>query len=464
MKTKRPENATVYPLSSAQGLVKMERTYTFNQETTQIPMILTCDRILDRELMTKAIEEEIRRNDSLRHFFFKENKQLLQYFADSFEYTPHFVDMTEKTEAEVDAFIQKTAMKVLKIEKKQLFEIYIIYRPGNRTSFYLITSHFILDTAGILTTMFDTLGVYEALRNGTEMPKPLTKAEDMLVETLKYPETDAFKKDEEFFQEYIQNGGEPVYNSFDGPGRLEQARKKSKNPEQRFVKGNFLFGTATKLEIKTLTAEETKEITDFCMEKRISPQMLFLLGERIWCSRMNHGEPSHLLYLLVDNRNSVASKRCGGDLASSLICRTMVEPDSTFEAALANLCGNQQQLYRHFRYSTAFSLDAMTKLYHIPPTYGYESHMITYFPAVKPDFLKEWKLSFESVSVGHFALRLYNFIYNDLESGEFIIRSEYQKDYYSAEQIRTFNDKTIEAIRMGIRNPSMTMQEFYDRL
>ncbi len=54
-----------YPLTRSQITIAMQEKYSLHKGLLQIPMILRFKRTLDVELMKKAINIEIERNDTL---------------------------------------------------------------------------------------------------------------------------------------------------------------------------------------------------------------------------------------------------------------------------------------------------------------------------------------------------------------------------------------------------------------
>ena len=74
----------LYDLIPSQETMYLMFKYTFSKQISQIPTSFAIDKDIDFELMTKALNIEFERNDSLRLRFMKVDKKLQQYFLPSF--------------------------------------------------------------------------------------------------------------------------------------------------------------------------------------------------------------------------------------------------------------------------------------------------------------------------------------------------------------------------------------------
>ena len=100
-----------------QEMIQFMLKYSFfHKQVTQIPESIIVSKEIDFEIMKKAFNIEIERNDCLRLRFFKENGKIKQYFLDEFKsdvFTLHNVGryylcgLCADTEEEIKAIAEK---------------------------------------------------------------------------------------------------------------------------------------------------------------------------------------------------------------------------------------------------------------------------------------------------------------------------------------------------------------------
>ena len=78
---------TLYDLIPSQETMHLMVKYSFKKQIVQIPCSFTAETNMNFDLMQKAFEIEIERNDSLRNRFTVVDKQLKQYFVEPFKMT-----------------------------------------------------------------------------------------------------------------------------------------------------------------------------------------------------------------------------------------------------------------------------------------------------------------------------------------------------------------------------------------
>ena len=77
----------LYDLIPSQETMHLMVKYSFKKQIVQIPCSFTAETNMNFDLMQKAFEIEIERNDSLRNRFTVVDKQLKQYFVEPFKMT-----------------------------------------------------------------------------------------------------------------------------------------------------------------------------------------------------------------------------------------------------------------------------------------------------------------------------------------------------------------------------------------
>ena len=168
-----------YNLIPSQDTIFLMQKYSFHKQIVQIPTSFMVDMDVDFNMLTKALNIEIERNDSMRLRFKKEGKKTVQYFLDSYRIDSVKV-LTFKTEDEQNKFFEKDAQIPVKFMKDECYRIYFFNAFNGYKGIYLNASHMAMDAMGILVFYLDLLAVYKALKAGEALPEPLVKYEDYI--------------------------------------------------------------------------------------------------------------------------------------------------------------------------------------------------------------------------------------------------------------------------------------------
>ena len=157
----------LYDLIPSQETMHLMVKYSFKKQIVQIPCSIVVDSDINFDLMQKAFEIEIERNDSLRNRFTVVDKQLKQYFLPTFKMTVPKKFFRSKEEQE--AFFDKDAKKPVKFKDCIPFRMMFFKTAGVGSGIYFNVSHLAMDALGMVVTLLDMLRVYYALKKGEEI-------------------------------------------------------------------------------------------------------------------------------------------------------------------------------------------------------------------------------------------------------------------------------------------------------
>ena len=170
---------TLYDLIPSQQTMYLMFKYTFSKQISQIPTSFSIDKDIDFELLTKALNIEFERNDSLRIKFVKVDKTIKQYFLPSLRMNKVPCKYFRSVEDQ-ENFFAEDAKKPVRFDKGDTFRIYF-YKTANGTNgIYFNVSHLIMDAMGSIIFYADLINVYRALKTGSELPKPLASYEEYI--------------------------------------------------------------------------------------------------------------------------------------------------------------------------------------------------------------------------------------------------------------------------------------------
>ncbi len=453
----------VYDLIPSQQAMYMMVKYSFHKQLVQIPVSFAIDHKIDFELLERAFNLEIERNDSLRLRFFKDGGKVKQYFLPYAD--PMKIPVMQfATLQEQESFFSADAQKPVLFEKETFRIIFFSNEETGGYGVYFVTSHLALDAMGIINMFFDLLKIYLSLATGAKMPKPLQSYENYIREEfVRLADKEKMQRHADFYKHYFLRGGEPMYAGVHGPEFLEQTRIKKKNPELRVPFAyNPLYDKSDFLS-KTIPAEDAKKIMDYCEEHKISPELLLTFGLRTYCSAINYRTPDVFMMLLCSKRATPQEKRMGGCVAQPLQLRTIFGEEMTFEEAIEETAAVRTQLFRHSRYPYIAALQLSRDIYDYSAIQGPACMMFSWIPVPSLGVLP-FHLDFRSYNLGRYFTPLYVISHPDSVTGGLKLNYMYRVKLSTKADMEALHENTVRTILAGIENPKITVGELLDRV
>lgn len=462
MKKKELPPYKLYSLIPSQQSMYLMVKYSFHKQLVQIPTAINVDFDIDFELLKKAFDIEVQRNDSLRNRFVQVDGMIKQYFVPKAHYDIEFKHFASKDEQE--AFFSKDAQRAVKFLKDETFRMYFYKTDGVGCGIYSNVSHLIMDAMGIVGMYFDLLRVYEALAKNEEMPAPLDKYEDYIVEEFKtLSNKKKMAKHEKFYKDYFLKGGEPFYAAVHGPQFLEAYRKKKKNNKLRVPEAYSPLYDKSSTIIRHIDPQDAEKIFSFCKERLIAPESLFQLGLRTHCSAINYRVNDVFMMTICSKRASKKEKNMSGCLAQPLQLRTIISEDSTFSDALKEMVSVRTSLYRHASYPYITARDLSRDIYNYNLIQGPACMMYSWIPLPLSNMLP-FKLSFKFYDPGRYFSPLYTITAPDPSDSGINVYYMYRCKLSTPEQINALHDNMLKTILKGIENPDITIGELLDSI
>lgn len=450
----------LYDIIPSQNAMYLMYKFGIHKQQAQIPCSVTVDYELKFDLLQKAFDIEIERNEILRNRFVKVGKELKQYFLDEFSYTvpvKYFASLEEQ-----EAFFSEDAPIPVHFLKDETFRIYFFETKDVGSGIYANFSHLVTDAMGIAGFFFDLLRVYRSLNRGIEMPAPLNSYREQIEIVLKKQEnTEKMKKHEEFYKDYFLKNGEPFYAAVHGPEFLEAYRKKKKNPNIRVPMAyNPLINKCDML-VESISPEDTKKIFDFCLEKQISPESVFEFGLRTYCSAINYRIDDVSFMAVCSKRSTVKEKNTCGCLAEPLIIRTKFGEDLTFMEALKEMVRVRTSLYRHLDYPYTKARDMSLDLFNFGPIQGANAFMYSWIPMPIDDSF-QYKFHFRTYNLQRYFTPLYAITIPDSIDKNINVYYMYRVKLSTEEQMKALHKNMVSVILQGIENENITVKELLD--
>ena len=452
-----------YPLTAAQNMhyrwIKEYKT----QQVSGVSIIASLKAELDFGLLKKCIQLEIERYGCLRLRFTKPDKkgEIKQYIVDKDTRDIPIKDLTGMTLAEADDLMQQWAYQTLDGDDIPMCEIYMMKLPEEYNGFFIHMDHRLIDSCGLVVMVNDLMQLYTHYRFGTDYPQDLADFEEVLESDLKKANSEKrFAKDKKFWDDQLDELGEPLYSDIQGPSVLEAARKKHKNKKLRAadIERKNLF---VAVKDYVLEPEPTKWLAHFCMNHQLSMTNLLLLGIRTYLSKVNNGQEDITIQNFISRRSTHKEWTSGGSRTIMFPCRTVISPDTDFLSAAYEIQNVQNRIYMHSNYDPALIMEEMKKRYNTPDDTTYESCYLTYQPMpvrVDNPFLKEMQMHSKWFANGAATKKMYLTV-SHTENGGTNFSFHYQTACLTEKDMELLYYYMMRILFKGIAEPDMTIGE-----
>lgn len=457
-------NKPVYPLIPPQEMIQFMLKYSFfHKQVTQIPDSIIVSQKIDFDVMTEAFNIEIERNDCLRLVFFKQNGKIMQYFRDPYRIGSVPV-YNFKSDEEREKVLTADAQKPIKMLKGEIFRLKYFTTYDGRYGVYINIHHLVMDNAAVFAFFNDLFAVYDHLKNGKPMPKPLGSYEDRIKRELAYVEDKSnLEKEKEAYTEYITRNGEPLYLGVEGPKLLEAERKKKKDPS---INAPSLFDPIhdkAELTKTTFSPELSEKFFAFCENNNVSPECLVQLALRMHLSKINNGHLDTYFICLCTRRRTLTEKRSGGTVTAPLPWRVHLEEDDTFMSALDKMADAQVWAFRHMDYPYLEYRDLQRELFNYSAAAGSSTMMFSWMP-INEKSINGWEYEYVGYGLGRYIMVLYTFAMKDAHTGCLKISCLHRTKFVSVEDIKALQNGTKRALEIGLENPDISVKKLLEKM
>lgn len=451
----------VYKLIHSQEMVQFMWKYSVHMQSTQIPCSVTFDEELDFRLLARAVNIEIERNDCMRLRIFRKGFGIRQFFLEEYKLDKILVkEFTSQQQQK--SFFDKDASKKLDVFGGEIFRIVFFRNGEGKSGIYIVVSHMMMDFAAVFTFFKDLIAVYDSLKNGEELPKPLAKYEDIIKNEQDNPKLEErINQQTEVLRHLVAKDGRPFYNSVKGTSMLDfQSRLLNKKDlNMPFVYMPVMDAAST---VRCpLEKEDSDKITAFIKENNFSPEWVIQLGFRIYMSKLNRHVNDTLFWVLCPRRRTVKEKRCGGTLASPLPWREILDDGKSFYDTVKQLGETQAFLFRHSDVPFTAVRQSEIDLFRLSPMQTANSMMFSYLPSDSRSFGgRDYK--FSAYNFGHYVMPLYTLAMQEASSGRYSFSYIHRLWLTKDEDIRSFHEGVVRAIIEGVTNPEKTIGEIME--
>ena len=425
----------LYPLDVGQMLQYLPIRETGTQRCCNISVFSGLQTEIDFSLLKRCIQDEFRRYECLRLRFTApdENGFVQQYIAERDDRDVPFLDLSDRTMREADAFLQEKTYEEFNEPEIPMVEITMVKMPEGYNGMYIHIDHRLVDSSGLIVMVNDIMEKNEKRR----------------------------AKDEKFWRDYLTENGEPIYSDIKGSRILQESRRVHGDKSLRAADVETKDRSVGVADFH-LEPEATQKLMDFCMMHGVSMTNLILLTMRTYLSKANGGQDDITLRNFVSRRSTQAEWTCGGSRVLSFPLRTIISPDTEFLDALYELQNVQNKIYLHCNYDPVAVDKILKELYGAPDNTEYISMSLTYQPMpvrIQNEHLAGIRTRSVWYPNGAATKRIYLTVTHGPNEGGLIFDYHYQTAVLSYDDIQRLYYYMMKMMFRGVDEPDITIGE-----
>ncbi len=437
------------------------------QQVANICISMTLQSPLDFGLLKKCIQLEYERYECLRIHFTAPDEQgeIKQYIIPQDHRDISYVNLSGGSDEDAYQTMLQWSKEPFDGSDVPLSEFIMISLPDGFHGLYLKIDHRLADSCAVTVMVNDIMELYCHYRFGSPYPEDLSSYTAMVEKDLKkstLPKKVA--KDAAYWAETFEQYGEPKYSDISGNSVLEESRKTHANPNLRAADREMKHNQIDR-KVYHLDGFATQNLMDYCMNHHVSMTNLLLLGMRTYLSKVCDGQKDISIRNYISRRSTHAEWTSGGNRTIAYPCRTVIEPDTTFEEALLEVQNVQNHVYRHANYDPALLSKQMKTLYPVPKNTSYESVGLTYQPMpvrLKNEHLHGIAIKNTWIPNGSASQKVYLTVSHNPEDLGLNFYFRYQTAHLNEHDIELFYYYLMRILFKGIAEPEMTVEEIME--
>ena len=449
-----------YPLNPSQNLLFYGQQFSIFKQVNTLCTSYLLKMDIDDEIMKKAIKAAYKKQECLHVRLKKVNKQTVQYVAEYKDPDIHIVDFSKKTKEKEKKYFEKIAHKNTTKHEKNMNAIYIIHSQDGYNGLSLVVSHLIMDSFAIFAFYKFVMDYYMHFKEGRPAPRDPGSYTALLEKDINYSNSPQYKKDIEFWENYLSGMPHPVYTDIRGPKPLlEKTRKKIPD-------ANYAITYAVDSRAKHHVLKYEKDLVDKLEAYRsshgVSVQSIIATAMAIHLSALNNTDYI-TLFVTFARRATLSEKTSGGSRIHVVPFRYIYKQDESFEKTVENAYNMLCNIMHHVNISTLDIYEISGKLHPLPPTAQFHAFAFTYQPLrIAPPV--DVPIQMMWYNCGATPQPIYPTIMDGNGTGELHCYYEYQPSRYTPEEISTAHNSFVKILNMAMDDPDITLNEIIKKI
>ncbi|MBP3597342.1 MAG: amino acid adenylation domain-containing protein [Clostridia bacterium] len=428
-------NRKMYDLTAPQKSIWLTEQYFTNSNINNICGTAIVSKLLDFDLLKKAINNVIEMNDIFNLHFIEDNGNLKQYFEKLESKPIEIIELDSKDD--ISALEQKLLSKVYNINE-DLYDFKIFRVNNAEICGYMLNIHHIKSDAFTLGLCCKKI-MQEYIALSTNQPSEKNEKatyENYINSEFEYLNSKKYENDKNYWEEKFK----------EIPNIVTIPSNKKDSTEFSFLANRYNF---------LVDKEKMNKITEFCANSKISVFNLFMGVLSIYMYRVNNIN-DFVIGTPILNRTNFVEKNTLGMFINVAPLRVNINNNSTIQELLCDIATDSMGLLRHQKYSYQSILENIRKINpSIPNLYNIVlSYQITK-ANLESDINYETRWAFNGTCSDDIDIHLF-----DLDnSGELNIAYDYKIDKYDEQDIIDINKRLNYLIDQVLENSTLKIQD-----
>lgn len=422
-----------YELTNPQKNIWLVDLVNKGNSINNISGVFYIDDKFDYDKHNETLNKLIEKNEGIRIKVITKDGEPLQY-VDLFEnQNIEMIDMTSSSKLELKKYIEKESSKPINVLEGDLYEFKIIKISENKTCIFYKFHHIISDAWGLIQVATQYSNIYENLNTRSSYELEVPSYVEYIKSEKQYMESEKYKKDEEFWNEYLKDTKSPV--------ALKTVSKKISNDSKRYI---------AKLDKKL-----NEDINIYCKENKVSPYVLFMTALSTYVYRVKENN-DFIIGTPVLNRSNFNEKQMLGMFVSTIPMRFKIEENMDFVDLARQISKDTMSIFRHQKYpyvkmleETHSKTDIKTNLYNI----------ILSYQNARANYSDNKKYNAIWLEPNHIQTDLDIHIVDINNEGKLEIYYDYLVDLFGKTEIKYLHTRLISIIEDAINNENVTVED-----
>lgn len=444
-----------YPLNYSQDIVLLQTKYSLFKRVLNILFSVKVDGGFDKTRMEKALTLLYERNDCLRIRFVKEGGQTMQFIEQERRPAP-IPSMRFSTHAAFERFLCRWRRKPTDPFKGDVLRVIFVEGPAGKSEILFKICHLVADTYGIGVLIGDLFAVYEALKEGKEMPAAPGSFEEVLVKDAEHrADIAARDRDRSFFEEFYTRTHQ-AHPEFCGITGEENDRWLKDKCKGHFSIPYLFVRCDTEGYRFVIPASVVRQAQQWCQEHGITPTAFYFYAYAVAASLKNDRAPHQIPLLLLNGRGTLAERKAAGTKVQSLAVYTDVDWNKSFAENLALSYADQNELYRHTRLTYLEIEEMQHRVWKYSMLRYLTNYCFSFIPVSMPE-----GVSMQVHSNGKGALPCYIALMHNVKSDEIYATYDIQTKMYTGAQLADFHCLFVSVIENVIAASDQPLSDLF---
>lgn len=422
-----------YSLTYPEQSIYLTEQFYKNNNINSICGTAIVESKLDFDVLKKAINYVVFKNDSFRIHLTAQKEEVKQYIADYKEFDVEIIDIAGKEDV---AVIENNLLqRHFNLFDNDLFE-FKIFRFTNGNGGFLLNIHHIISDAWTLgLTCRKIMNVYSNLVDFETLHDVGSSYIDYIEDENKYINSEKFLKDKAYWDKLLKDTPTPA----DLPSDIN-----SKDSDLSCVGDRLSF---------LVSKQKMRKITDFCNNNKISNFAFLMAVYSIYIGRISNLD-NFCLGTSILNRVGNTQKNTTGMFVNVSPFKVSLNENTSFLNFVNGVGSNILSLLRHQKYPYKLMLEELRK--QDPATPNLYNIVLSY-QLTKANNESNYKYTTRWAFNGTEADGLTIQFYDLDEDGILNIAYDFKKLKYSSDYIKNMHSRIMEIIDQVLENPEIDL-------